>query len=132
MTALEYLSTALALVAVWRIGKLDLRGQQLMLVAQVCWAAYAALTRQWGLLGQSLVLIVLTLKAIRHWRKDRFERVGLARGPVARYLKYVAKCQHGREQCPVPLPDMFTSRKTLDDEAAGLPRVPARRFGERR
>lgn len=76
MTALEYLSTALALVAVWRIGKLDLHGQQLMLVAQVSWAAYAAYTKQWGLLAQSLVLIVLTVKAIRHWRAELFRRVG--------------------------------------------------------
>ncbi|MBU1229534.1 MAG: hypothetical protein KKA55_01755 [Proteobacteria bacterium] len=79
MTALEILSTLLALVAVWRIGKLDVRGQYLMLVAQVGWAAFAALGSHWALLAQSLVLIVLTLKAIRHWRAEQFRRVGGAR-----------------------------------------------------
>lgn len=76
MTALEILSTALALVAVWRIGKLDLRGQYLMLAAQVSWGVFAALGGHWALLAQSLVLIVLTLKAIRHWRAEQFKRVG--------------------------------------------------------
>ena len=74
--ALEYLSTALVLVAVWRIGKLDLRGQYLMLVAQLGWAVYAATTRQWGLLAQSLVLLLLTRKAIRNWRAAMFRRIG--------------------------------------------------------
>lgn len=76
MTALEIISTALALVAVWRIGKLDLRGQYLMLAAQLGWAAFAALGKHWALLAQSLVLIALTLKAIRHWRAEQFRRIG--------------------------------------------------------
>lgn len=76
MTALEIVSTALALVAVWRIGKLDLRGQYLMLAAQVSWGVFAALGGHWALLAQSVVLIVLTLKAIRHWRADQFRRIG--------------------------------------------------------
>lgn len=54
------------------------------------------------------------------------------KSPVVRYLEYVAKCQRSREQYPVPLPDMFTSRQALADEAAGLPRVPARSIGKRR
>ncbi|MHC1701780.1 MAG: hypothetical protein AB9900_12565 [Humidesulfovibrio sp.] len=76
MTALEILSTLLALVAVWRIGKLDVRGQYLMLAAQVCWGLFAALGGHWALLAQSLVLIILTRKAIRHWRAEQFKRVG--------------------------------------------------------
>ncbi len=76
MTTLEIVSTTLALVAVWRIGKLDLRGQYLMLLAQLCWAAFAAKGEHWALLAQSLVLIALTLKAIRHWRAAAFRRVG--------------------------------------------------------
>ncbi|MBU1039732.1 MAG: hypothetical protein KKF77_01365 [Proteobacteria bacterium] len=76
MTALEILSTVLALVAVWRIGKLDVRGQYLMLAAQLGWGVFAALGGHWALLAQSLVLIGLTMKAIRHWRAEQFKRVG--------------------------------------------------------
>jgi len=76
MTALEILSTILALVAVWRIGKLDLRGQYLMLVAQLGWGLFALLGKHWGLLAQSVVLLALTLKAIKNWRAAQFVRVG--------------------------------------------------------
>ncbi len=76
MTALEIFSTALALVAVWRIGRLDLRGQYLMLAAQVSWGAFAVLGGHWGLLAQSVVLIGLTFKAIRHWRAEQFRKIG--------------------------------------------------------
>lgn len=126
MTALEILSTVVALVAVWRIGKLDVRGQYLMLLAQLGWGLFALLGKHWGLLAQSVVLLALTLKAVKHWRAEAFARVGPKPGPVARYLEYAAKCQHEREQYPVPLPDMFTSSKTLADEAAGMQPVPAR------
>jgi len=76
MTALEIISTALALAAVWRIGKLDLRGQYLMLVAQLGWGLFALLGKHWGLLAQSVVLLLLTVKAIKHWRAEQFKRVG--------------------------------------------------------
>jgi hypothetical protein len=76
VTAIEIISTALALVAVWRIGKLDLRGQYLMLVAQLGWGVFALMGQHWGLLAQSLVLLVLTVKAIKHWRAQAFVRVG--------------------------------------------------------
>lgn len=69
MTAaiLEYLGMAIVLVAVWRIGVLDIRGQYLMLAAQVVWTAYAVITKQWGLTAQSAALLVLTLRGIRKW-----------------------------------------------------------------
>lgn len=76
MTALEILSTLTVLVAVWRIGKLDVRGQYLMLAAQLGWGLFALLGKHWGLLAQSAVLLALTLVGIRNWRAEQFRRVG--------------------------------------------------------
>lgn len=69
--ALEACAALLALVAVWLIGGLNIRGQWLMLLAQLLWAAFAILGRHWWLLAQSLTLIALTLRAVWLWRRAR-------------------------------------------------------------
>lgn len=68
MELLEIASTVLVLVGVWLIGSLDIRGQYIMAAAQVGWAAFAAFSGHWWLLGQSLVLLALTLRSVRRWR----------------------------------------------------------------
>jgi hypothetical protein len=72
MSALmEAVSAVLALAAVWLIGGLDVRGQWLMLAAQVSWALFALLGGHWWLLAQSLVLLCMTVRAIRKWSAKR-------------------------------------------------------------
>ncbi|MBI5520229.1 MAG: hypothetical protein HY916_09230 [Desulfovibrio sp.] len=75
--ALEACAAVLALVAVWLIGGLNIRGQWLMLVAQLLWAAFALQGAHWWLLSQSLVLIVLTLRAIVLWNRAERSRMRL-------------------------------------------------------
>lgn len=75
--ALESCAAVLALVAVWLIGGRDIRGQWLMLVAQLLWAAFALRGEHWWLLAQSLVLLALTLRAIVLWRRADRARMRL-------------------------------------------------------
>lgn len=75
--ALEACAAVLALVAVWLIGGLNIRGQWLMLVAQLLWAVFALRGAHWWLLAQSLVLITLTLRAIVLWNRAERARMRL-------------------------------------------------------
>jgi len=68
--SLEYLGTAIVLVAVWLIGGLSIRGQWLMLAAQGVWLAVACMRGMWGLAAQSVVLSVFTVRAIVGWRRS--------------------------------------------------------------
>lgn len=67
MSILEFIGTALVVVAVWLIGSQDVRGQWLMLAAQVVWLAVAYLRGMWWLGLQSVVLAILTARAIVTW-----------------------------------------------------------------
>lgn len=81
LSLVEFVATMLVLSAVHLIGRLDIRGQQLMLAAQAGWIIAAVARGQWWLLTQSVVLFVLTWSAIRHWRRGlllRREGVGHA------------------------------------------------------
>lgn len=64
---LECLGTVLVLVAVWRIGILDIRGQYLMLAAQFVWLWFAWILRLRWLALQSVALAGLTVLAILEW-----------------------------------------------------------------
>lgn len=67
---LEYSATGLVIVGVVLIGQLNIWGQWLMLLAQVLWLAAAAYNNLWGLVAQSAVLFILTLRAIKIWKRD--------------------------------------------------------------
>lgn len=67
---LEYTATALVLAGVWLIGNLSVRGQWLMLLAQVVWGAVAVQKGMWGLAAQSAVLLAFTWRSIFMWRRD--------------------------------------------------------------
>jgi len=80
LSLVEFAATMLVLFGVRLIGRLDIRGQQLMLAAQAAWVIASVARGQWWLLVQSVVLFVLTWRAIRYWRLElrRRERVGHA------------------------------------------------------
>jgi len=67
---LEWVAPALVLAAVWLIGSINVRGQWLMLAAQVVWLAVAVMQSMWGLAAQSAALMALTGRAIVAWRRD--------------------------------------------------------------
>lgn len=69
MIYLSYLATALVLAAVYYISKPKLRGQYLILAADVTWFIYSMLTSQYALALQSTVLFCIGLSAVRNWRK---------------------------------------------------------------
>lgn len=64
VTLFESFATLLVLCGVRLIGLLDIRGQQLMLAAQAGWIVAAVARGQWWLLAQSVVLFVLTRRAL--------------------------------------------------------------------
>ncbi|GAB6037178.1 hypothetical protein JCM15519_17370 [Fundidesulfovibrio butyratiphilus] len=67
--ALSLIATALVIAGVWRIGRMDVRGQWCMLWAQIVWLCWALESGAWGLAAQSVILGVLTWRAIRLWSR---------------------------------------------------------------
>lgn len=70
MQILSYLATALVLSAVYYISKPKLRGQYLIVTADITWLVYAISTKQYALGIQSIILLTIGLSAIRNWRKQ--------------------------------------------------------------
>ena len=68
MTYLSYLATALVLSAVYYISKPKLRGQYLIIAADLTWLTYSIITKQWALALQSIVLLTIGITAVRNWR----------------------------------------------------------------
>jgi nicotinamide riboside transporter PnuC len=66
---LEMAATILVILAVLLIGQLNVFGQWLMLIAQTLWLSFAVYNGHMGLAAQSVVLFVLTIRAIWIWRK---------------------------------------------------------------
>lgn len=67
MIYLSYLATALVLSAVYYISKPKLRGQYLIIAADLTWLAYSMITKQWALTLQSIVLLTIGLFAVKNW-----------------------------------------------------------------
>jgi hypothetical protein len=70
---LSYLATALVLSAVYFISKPRLRGQYLIVAADITWLIYSASTSQWALALQSAVLLCIGISAIRNWKKENIK-----------------------------------------------------------
>lgn len=70
MQVLSYLATFLVLSAVYYISKPKLRGQYLIVAADITWLVYAISTQQYALGIQSIILLTIGLSAIRNWRKQ--------------------------------------------------------------
>ncbi len=70
MIYLSYVATALVLSAVYYISKPRLRGQYLIVCADITWLVYSLLTKQYALAIQSVVLLVIGLTAIRNWKLE--------------------------------------------------------------
>lgn len=70
MIYLSYLATALVLLAVYYISKPKLRGQYLIIAADITWLTYSICTKQWALALQSLVLLTIGLSAVNNWTKQ--------------------------------------------------------------
>lgn len=70
---LSYLATALVLLAVYFISKPKLRGQYLIVSADITWLIYSVLTEQWALSVQSAILLIIGLTAIRNWKNKNIE-----------------------------------------------------------
>ena len=64
------LATLLVFAGVWWIRRTNIRGQYAMVLAQVCWGIHALCAGQTMLAVQSGVLLLLTLDAVRVWRKQ--------------------------------------------------------------
>lgn len=68
MEYLSYLATALVLLAVYYISKPKLRGQYLIIAADIVWFTYAIYTKQYALALQSTVLFIIGVTAVRNWK----------------------------------------------------------------
>lgn len=68
MIYLSYLATALVLSAVYYISKPKLRGQYLIIAADITWLTYSLITKQYALALQSVVLLTIGLSAVKNWR----------------------------------------------------------------
>lgn len=71
ITYLSYLATTLVLFGVYFISKPKLRGQYLIVCADLTWLSYALLTNQYALAAQSVVLLVIGMSAIKNWRRNK-------------------------------------------------------------
>lgn len=69
MLYLSYFATLLVLLAVYYISKPKLRGQYLIVSADICWLIYSIYTSQYALAAQSLVLLIIGISAIKNWTK---------------------------------------------------------------
>jgi hypothetical protein len=70
---LSYLATALVLLAVYFISKPMLRGQYLIVGADVTWLTNSLLTQQYALSIQSIFLLIIGLSAIKNWSAKKIE-----------------------------------------------------------
>lgn len=73
MIYLSYLATILVLLAVYYISKPKLRGQYLILAADLTWFIYSIFTQQYALALQSAVLFTIGLTAVRNWTAKGIE-----------------------------------------------------------
>lgn len=74
MEAVQYAAVVFVVLGVWHIGRMNILGQYLMAAAQILWIVVGVASGLQGLTLQSLVLFILTLRAIHLWRKHRKER----------------------------------------------------------
>lgn len=63
----EAAAFALVVLGVWLIAEVNVYGQYCMLAAQVLWLGIGLQRSMWALVAQSLVLFVLTARAICLW-----------------------------------------------------------------
>ena len=64
---LELFATVLVLAGVWLIGNLDIRGQYVMLLAQILWGMFAYVRGMRWMFVQSIILAGLTVNALIVW-----------------------------------------------------------------
>ena len=69
MEAAQYAAVTLVVLGVWHIGKMNIIGQYLMAASQVLWVVVGIASGLRGLTLQSLVLFVLTLRAVYLWNR---------------------------------------------------------------
>ena len=69
MEVVEYVAVALVVLGVWHIGRMNILGQYLMAASQILWVVVGIASGLRGLILQSLVLFVLTLRAVYLWKK---------------------------------------------------------------
>jgi hypothetical protein len=71
MALLEVMATVLTIVAVWFISKPRYIGQVIMLAAQIFWLAHSLNKASLGLIIQSVVLLLFSIRALISWRKNK-------------------------------------------------------------
>lgn len=64
---IEAAAFALVVLGVWFIAELNIHGQYCMLAAQVLWLIIGLKRSLWALSAQSLLLFILTSRAIYLW-----------------------------------------------------------------
>ena len=70
-TMLELLAMVTTIVAVWFISKPKYVGQVLMFIAQILWLAHSLDKAQPGLILQSVILLLFSIRALISWRKNK-------------------------------------------------------------
>lgn len=71
LSILSYVATALVLLSVYYISKPRLRGQYLILMADMCWLVYSLSIHSYGLAVQSVALMCISISAIRNWSRQK-------------------------------------------------------------
>jgi len=67
---ISYFATVFVLLGVYFISKPALKGQYLIVTADILWLLYSLLTAQHALSLQSVILLVIGLTAIRNWKRQ--------------------------------------------------------------
>jgi len=67
---ISYLATAFVLLGVYFISKPALKGQYLIVTADILWLIYSLTTEQYALSLQSIILLVIGLTAIKNWKRQ--------------------------------------------------------------
>lgn len=73
MIYLSYIATTLVLLAVYYISKPKLRGQYLILCADITWLIFSLGTENYALAIQSFILMCIAISAIKNWTKEGIE-----------------------------------------------------------
>lgn len=68
---LSYVATCLVLAAVYYISKPKLRGQYLIVFADITWLSYSLSTKQYALAVQSIILLCIGISAIVNWSRNK-------------------------------------------------------------
>lgn len=86
VACIEYAAFLSVSIAVWLIGRFDIRGQYIMVFGHVLWITGAYMRGLTPLGIQSVWLLILTINAIRNWTAEKHKYINIEKGRRV-YLK---------------------------------------------